>query len=241
MIGIISAMEIEAERIKGAVQGAKTRTISGIEFVSGKLCAQDVVVAVCGIGKVFAAICAQVMILEYKPDIILNTGVAGALSSTLSIGDIAIAESVVQHDMDTSPLGDPPGFLSGIDCVELPCSEMIADMFVRICSGIKGIRCETGVIASGDQFIGSAERKKQIRKAFHAIAVEMEGAAIGQVCHINNVGFGVLRAISDTADDSSHMEYTSFLKLAATTSCLMVERFLLEWNQESYRADVARR
>lgn len=231
MIGIISAMEIEAERLKKAIQRAKKTKISGIEFVSGELCSQDVVVAVCGIGKVFAAVCAQTMILHYHPDIIVNTGVAGALSSTLSIGDIAVADRVVQHDMDTSPLGDPPGLLSGIGRVQLPCSEMISDMLFRICSEIQGIKCEMGIVASGDQFVNSAERKQYIYDTFEAIAVEMEGAAIGQVCYVNGVSFGVLRAISDAADDSSHIEFSDFIKLASATSCLVLERFLLEWKK----------
>lgn len=226
MIGLICAMEVEAARLKEAMQNSKTQHISGIEYVEGRLFGQDAVVAVCGVGKVFAAICAQTMLLRYQPDIILNTGVAGTLSDKLRIGDIVIANNVVQHDMDTSPLGDPPGSISGINRVYFPCSEpIIRDMQASI-QGLPGLRCEVGVIASGDQFICDAEKKRTISNTFGAIACEMEGAAIGQVCYVNQVDFCVLRAISDGADETSHMDFMEFVAIAAKNSCILLEAFL---------------
>ena len=121
MIGLIGAMEVEITSLRDAITEKVSRTISGVEFVSGKIDGQEVVTAVCGIGKVFAAVCAEAMILSYQPDLIINTGVGGSLSSDLSIGDVAVAKDVVQHDMDTTPLGDPPGYISGLGQVYLPC------------------------------------------------------------------------------------------------------------------------
>ena len=214
MIGIIAAMDVEMKSLRSFMTDTKTETVSGITFVSGTLEGKLVVTAVCGIGKVFAAMCAQTMILRYQPECIVNTGVAGALSDKLSIGSVAISSAVVQHDMDTSALGDPLGLISGVNKVQLPADSDLCGQ-LSACATVLGIRTETGVIASGDQFISSAERKDAIIKTFGAIACEMEGAAIGQVCYVNRVPFCVLRAISDSADGSSHMDYPTFVGMAA--------------------------
>ncbi len=225
MIGIIAAMNVEMESLRSYIENPVTETVSGITFVSGMLEGKEVVTAVCGIGKVFAAMCAQTMILRYKPDCIVNTGVAGTLTDKLTIGSIAVSSAVVQHDMDTSALGDPVGMISGINKVLLPASGDLCDQ-LSACATVLGIRTETGVIASGDQFISSSEKKDAIVKTFGAIACEMEGAAIGQVCYVNRVPFCVLRAISDSADGSSHMDYPTFVGMAAEQSVKLLRTFL---------------
>jgi len=225
MIGIIAAMNVEMESLRSHMKNTETEIISGIRFVRGTLEGKEVVTAVCGIGKVFAALCAQTMILRYQPACIINTGVAGTLSDELSIGSIAVSSAVVQHDMDTSPLGDPVGLISGINKVELPADRLLAGKLTD-CAKDMGIRTAAGVIASGDQFVASAERKAFIVENFHAIACEMEGAAIGQVCYVNEVPFCILRAISDSADGSSHMDYPTFVKMAAEQSVNLLRRFL---------------
>lgn len=165
MIGIIAAMNVEMESLRSYIQNPVTETISGITFVSGTLDGSEVVTAVCGIGKVFAAMCAQTMILRYKPDCIVNTGVAGTLTDKLEIGSIAVSSAVVQHDMDTSALGDPVGMISGINKVLIPADQDLCDQ-LSACATVLGIRTQTGVIASGDQFISSFERKNAIVKTF---------------------------------------------------------------------------
>jgi adenosylhomocysteine nucleosidase len=217
MIGIIGAMDVEVENIRSLLQNKTVRTVSGIDFTCGTLFDKEVVIAKCGIGKVFAAVCAQTMILEYKPDCIINTGVAGSLSTSLSICDVAVSAKVVQHDMDTSPIGDPVGLLSGINIVEIPADSRLASLAEQVIRE-QGINTRSGIIASGDQFIASKAQKDAILKNFDAIACEMEGASIGHVAYINSVPFVVLRAISDTADNSSHMDYPSFLKKASENS-----------------------
>ena len=225
IIGIIAAMDSEIAAIKEAMTDKTHETVSGIEFVKGKLCGKNAVVAKCGIGKVFAAICAQTMILKYSPALVINTGVGGSLSEKLGIGDIAVATDVVQHDMDTSPLGDPVGLVSGINIVHFP-ADIVAVEFISAAAKSLGINSVQGTIASGDQFIASREKKNCIKDNFDAIACEMEGAAIGHVCYVNNTPFAVIRAISDTADDSSHMDYGEFLKLAAERSFKVVTKFV---------------
>ncbi len=226
MLGIIGAMDIEVAGIKKIMENTKCEKISGIEFVSGKISNKDVVVAKCGPGKVNAALCAQAMILKYNPSEVINTGVGGGLSEELSIADIAVATDVVQHDCDTSPLGDPLGYISEIGLVEIPCSKKIANSLLTIASSIANTKTLAGTIATGDQFIGNAEKKKYIKETFNAISCEMEGGAIGHVCYANGVDFGVLRAISDNADGNSDMDYPQFAKTAAEKSIYIIKKYI---------------
>ena len=218
LIGIIGAMDIEVNEIISAMTDKEEKSISSVKFVKGKLFGKDVVVAKCGIGKVFAAICAQTMILEYKPDAIINTGVAGGLSKELNICDVAIADKVVQHDMDTTPLGDPKGFISGLNIVEIPADKKICTLLRECAANCENTKVITGTIASGDQFLNSSEVKEKIVSSFGAIAGEMEGASIGHVAYANNVPFCVLRVISDNADGESDMDFPQFCNLAAEKS-----------------------
>jgi len=225
MIGIIAAMNVEMQALRSHIKNPVSETISGIEFVRGTIASREVVTAVCGIGKVFAAMCAQTMILRYHPECVINTGVAGTLTDKLTIGSIAVSSGVVQHDMDTSALGDPKGLISGINKVELPADEALGAK-LSACAQQLGIATVTGPIASGDQFISSGEKKAFITETFGAIACEMEGAAVGHVCYVNGVPFCILRAISDSADGSSHMDYPTFVGIAADQSVRLMLSFL---------------
>ena len=229
MIGIIGAMGIEIRALSDMLENRESKTISGIEFLRGTIYGKDVVLAVCGIGKVFAAICAQTMILNYAPDIMINTGVAGTLTNKLSIGDIAVSKDVVQHDMDTTALGDAPGLLSGINIVKIPADEKTVSALETIIER-KGINHLRGTIASGDQFLASHDVKRRIVETFSAIAGEMEGASIGHVCFVNQVPFCVLRAISDCADGSGAENYFEFLEKAAQTAVSVMDEFLKEYS-----------
>ena len=224
-VGIICAMEKEAEGIISAMKDVYTETVSGISFNIGKIGSRDCVVSVCGIGKVFAALCAQTMIIKYSPSLIINSGVAGGLSPELKICDIAIAQALVQHDMDTSALGDPKGLISGINMIELPCDHDTASLLGK-CAEDEGIHTVSGIIASGDRFISEEKDKEFIKGTFGAIACEMEGAAVGQVCYVNAVPCCVMRAISDGGDDNAKMDYPTFAKAAAEQAIKVILRFL---------------
>ena len=217
MIGIIGAMRIEVEALKEAMKNVTVETVSGVEFIRGTLCGKEVVVAQCGIGKVFAAICAQTMILKYKPTCVINTGVAGTLTSELGILNLAISTAVVQHDMDTSAIGDPVGLISGINKVELPASKPLCDRLAEAADRM-GLKHREGVIASGDLFVNDPTKKAWITETFGAIACEMEGAAVGHVCYVNGVDFAILRAISDNASGEADMEYPEMAAKAAKLS-----------------------
>lgn len=226
MIGIIGAMDIETDGIKQLIENCSTETISGIKFFSGEICGKDVVAAKCGAGKVNAALCAEAMILKYHPECIINSGVAGGLSKKLNVTDIAIAENVVQHDCDTTPFGEPLGFLSHINTVKIPCSEKIVKTLYDAAQKLDNTTVVCGTIATGDQFINCNEKKQKIIKNFDAVSTEMEGGAIGHVCYANGVDFGVLRAISDNADGSSHMDYREFMIAAADKSIRIIKYFI---------------
>lgn len=224
-IGIIGAMKIEVEKLCSMAENVKKEKVGGIEFNVGNLCGHQVIIAVCGVGKVFAAMCAQAMILNYSPDAIINTGVAGALASELRVGDVAVAENVVQHDMDTSPIGDPVGLISGINMVQIPADEKISSSLKKTAADL-GMTCLSGTIASGDQFIADKTKKAYIKDTFSAIACEMEGAAIGQVCYVNGTPFGILRSISDNGDESAGMSYDKFIGVAVENSVKILTEFL---------------
>ncbi len=213
MIGIICAMDVEAESFKSLMVDVTKKTISGTDFICGNLWGKKTVLAVSGVGKVNAAICAEAMILNFSPSFIINSGVAGGLEPSLKICDIVVATNVVQHDMDTSPLGDPVGFISGIDIVKIPCDQKISGA-LKTAADEANIKCLLGTIASGDQFINNNERRNFIFDTFGAFACEMESAAIGHVCYKNAVPFCAIRSISDNADCDSPLSYNEFVKIA---------------------------
>ena len=223
LIGVIGAMDVEVEGLLSSMDNASVKEISGVKFYSGKINDTSVVVAKCGIGKVFAAICAQTMILEYHPDVIINSGVAGTLTNELGILDVAIAKSVVQHDMDTSAIGDPKGLISGINVIYIDANEYVFKSLKNACDELE-CRYKIGTIASGDKFIAQNSDKEFIKNEFGAIACEMEGASIGHVCYVNNVPFGIIRAISD--GEGAEMDYMTFAPLAAKQSVEIVKKFI---------------
>ena len=227
LIGIIGAMQTEIDDLRAQMQDVTVQTIAGKEFVLGTWEGRPIVAAVSGIGKVFSAMCTQTMILHFSPSLILNVGVSGSLSPTLSIGDIAVADNVVQHDMDTTPIGDPPGFLSGIDRVYLPCTPSYVQLLERAADAL-GLHHETGVIASGDIFVHTTAQKNRIQEQFHAISCEMEGGSIGTVCFVNGVDFCVLRAISDGGNEDAAEDYTASLRKASLAAQNVLYAFLRE-------------
>ena len=224
MIGIIGAMAVEVDKFKEQMIGVSIEEVSGIEFVCGTLWGHPVVVAVSGVGKVNAAVCAQAMIMRYEPRFIINSGVAGGIDSTLRICDTVVATAVIQHDMDTSPLGDPIGFISGLNLVDIPTDKDLTEK-LQAAAEVSGIHSILGKIVSGDQFINSREKKEYLKQTFDAAACEMESAAIGHVCFKNGVPFIILRSISDNADDSSHISYTDFVQEAANNLEKVVKAF----------------
>jgi len=220
VVGIIGAMEIEIKNLLKHMSDATVETISGVDYNTGNIGKIRIIAAVCGIGKVNSAMCAQTMCIKYSPDYLINIGVAGNLSKDLKVGDLVAAASVVQHDIDSSQLGFPLGLIPSVNAINIKCSEKL----ISILSGFDDVK--HGVIATGDQFVWKKETKDFISNNYQAIAAEMEGGSIGQVCYLNNIDFVVIRCISDNADDDSDMDFEKYLTETAQKSINLVLRLL---------------
>ena len=218
-LGIIGAMQIEIENLKPSIEKQRFSTISGVDFIEGQIDGVDIVNAVSGIGKVFAAICTEIMILHFGVDHVINIGVAGSLVKDLKVLDVAVAESAVQHDMNTSAIGDPIGLVSGINIINFMADKALNDKVISVLSD-KGIYYQTGVIASGDLFVDTEKQRQGIRQKFDAIAADMEGGSIAHTCYVNNVPFTLIRSISDA--EGSAMDYNTFAGKAAEQSISIV-------------------
>ncbi len=229
MTGIIGAMDIEVNGIIEEMTNTKTEVISGTRFTVGELGGSECVIAKCGIGKVNAAMTAQTMILRYKPDRIVNTGIGGSTSLHTHIGWVVIGKNAVQHDMDTTIIGDEPGtlFLPEENIVYLPCDEKMVQDLEKACDAAGEKNHIVGTIATGDQFIGGNERRLSLNERFGALACEMEGGSIGQVCYINKVPFTILRSISDSmSSEDDSVEYSTFSREAANRSIRIINEYI---------------
>ena len=157
------------------------------------------------------------MIIKFSPSLLVNTGVGGALASGISVCDVVVADKLVQHDMDTSPLGDPKGLVSGINVIYFETDKHAVDTVKQACSDLD-INYHVGTIASGDVFVSTSAQKSAIKAEFDASVCEMEGAAIAHVAYVNRTPCCVIRAVSDSADEGSSMDYMQFLPIAAANS-----------------------
>ena len=202
MIGIICALKIEVEGLKALMEEAVATHKAGLEFVSGKIFDKDVVLLECGVGKVNAAVGTQVMIDLFKPDVLINSGIAGSLSKHLTVGDIVISTDCVEHDINCTELGEPRGQINftGESIIGIPADEEVSKKLAGCCKDL-GSHVLMGRIATGDIFITYKSKRDFIAFEFGALCCEMQGGAVGHVCAANGVPFAVLRSISDGGDD----------------------------------------
>ena len=213
-LGIIGAMEEEVETLVATLQDRKEMSRAGSVFYEGKLEDLDVVVVRCGIGKVNAAICAQILCSEFAVTHLVNTGIAGSLDPQLDIGDLVVSRDGMYHDFDTTVFGYPMGQVPGSP-VRYEADKALAELAFRAAESVNPGHTKLGGIASGDQFISGKEQKEKIISVTGAACTEMEGAAIAHTAWRNGVPFVILRAISDKADDSAEMDYPTFERIAA--------------------------
>ena len=223
MIGIIGAMEEEVNQLKAAMEEVSVETKASMEFCKGSLSGRDVVVVRSGIGKVNAAICAQILADSYQVDAIINTGIAGSLQVQIDIGDIVLSTDTLQHDMDAEAFGYPAGQIPRMDTLAFKADERLLECAEECCRRVNpDIKTFRGRILSGDQFIADKQKKDWLLETFGGFCTEMEGAAIGQAAYLNGIPFLIVRAISDKADDSASMDYPEFeAKAIAHTVALM--------------------
>lgn len=225
MIGIIGAMQEEIEILKGNMQELQTEKIAHVEIYKGHLYDKDVVLMQSGIGKVNAAICATLLIQNYQPEMIINTGSAGGLGASLAVGDIVISQSVLHHDVVATAFGYELGQVPGMPARYLADEKLIE--YTQQAIEKNNLKAHIGLIVSGDSFIGSSEQKKAILTNFNeSLAVEMEAAAVAQTCHQFEVPFIITRAISDLANGEAEMSFEEFLKVACVSSSKIVKSLI---------------
>lgn len=219
MLGIIGAMEIEVNRIKEQMEDVSVTDKAGMSFFEGKWNGNDVVVVRSGIGKVNAAVCAQILADTFHADAIINTGIAGSLKNEINIGDIVLSTDAIQHDMDAQGFGYAPGVIPQMEVSDFQADEKLIELAKKCCAEVcPDIQVFTGRVVSGDQFISDKKKKEWLSSQFEGLCAEMEGAAIAQAAYLNHVPFLIIRAISDKADDSATMDYPEFEAMAAENS-----------------------
>jgi len=215
-IAIMGAMPEEVEPIVKKLDNLKKTVYAANTYYEGTYNGQEVVVAYSKIGKVFATLTATVLIEKFGCDTLLFSGVAGAISDELKIGDLIIADGLCQHDLDITAFGHPFGFVpEGEVCI--PTDVALRNIAKEVAKS-KGLTLKEGVIATGDQFVHNAERKNWIGLEFKADALEMEGASVAVVCSSLDVPFFILRAISDSADMDASFNFDEFLESSAKIS-----------------------
>ena len=228
-IGIIGAMELEVATLKKNMDTDQITKKAGMEFHEGNLKGMPVVVVQCGVGKVNAAMCVQILADLYDVTHIINTGVAGSLNPVLDIGDILVSKDAIQHDMDVTPLGYVKGQIPGLEQLAFTADEKLCKTAVEVCKKVNpDIHVTEGRVVSGDQFISSQEVKERIVTLFGAKCAEMEGAAIAHGAYLNQIPCVIVRAISDKADNSASMDYPAFEKKAIEHSIRLLEKLLPE-------------
>lgn len=223
MIGIIGAMQEEVSLLQEEMNVEATVEKAGMVFYKGELCGQKVVIVKSGIGKVNAALCAQILVDVFQVNRLINTGIAGSLDAGIDIGDMVISTDAVQHDMDASIFGDPVGQIPRMDTFSFPADENLVKLAKEVNEEENpDIHTFTGRIVSGDQFVSSAEVKERLVSNFNAMCTEMEGAAIAHAAYLNKVSCVIIRAISDKADNSAVMDYPEFERQAIVHSVRLV-------------------
>lgn len=225
---IVSAMHEELAAVLALMPDEHKRVAAGREFWLGHLHGQEVVAVLSRIGKVAAATTATVLIERFGVSRIVFTGVAGGLAAGVNVGDVVVADSFLQHDLDASPIF--PKYqvpLYGLDRFAAD-ADLSAQLARAAQLALPGVRLHRGLMLSGDRFVSTSVESRALQAALpQALAVEMEGAAIAQVCHDYAVPFAAVRTISDRADDQAHMDFTRFVReVASRHSAAIVRAFL---------------
>ena len=226
-IGIIGAMEEEVAILKEKMSEVTVLKKAGMEFLKGILGGQQVVVVRSGIGKVNAGICTQILADVFQVNAVINTGIAGSLKAEINIGDIVLSTDTMQHDVDAREFGYEIGQVPRMDTRTFPADNRLRETALQVCRKVNPeIQVFEGRVASGDQFVADKETKEKIIANTQAYCTEMEGAAIGQAAYLNGIPYLVIRAISDKADDSAHMDYPAFEKEAIRHTVNLVENMM---------------
>lgn len=224
MIGIIGAMDEEVAALKEAMEVTETVERASMSFVKGRLAGREVTVVRSGIGKVNAAVCAQILASEFHVDTLINTGIAGSLDARIDIGDMVISTDALHHDMDATSFGDPLGQVPRMDTLAFPADIRLIRLAAEAnAEANPDIHTFTGRVVSGDMFVASDDVKAKLVRNFGGLCAEMEGAAIAHTAYLNKISYVIIRAISDKADGSATEDYPTFEKKAIEHSVRLVK------------------
>ena len=213
-VAVVGAMREEVARLHDALEEPRAVHRGPLTFYAGRLEGVDVLLARCGIGKVNAAVTAQTLLLEGARSLVF-TGVAGALSPELRVGDVVVSTDAVQHDVDVGPLGYAPGEVPGSG-LAWEADAALREAATAAAEEVTDVRVFAGRVASADRFVADPAVAADLRRRFGAACAEMEGAAVAQVCARWEVPFVIVRSISDTADHAAGVDFRSFTELAAS-------------------------
>jgi len=220
-LGIIGAMDVEVALLKEKMENTVTATHAASVYCEGTLEGVPAVVVQCGVGKVNAAMCAQILISVYGVTHLVNTGIAGSLCADLDIGDLVISKDAMYHDFDCVHFGYEMGRVPGMDTVAFPADGILAKFAFVAAESVNPGHTKSGRVASGDLFVAEKATKEAIIAKTGAVCTEMEGAAIAHTAYRNGVPFVIIRAISDKADNSAEMDYPVFEAIAARRCALV--------------------
>ena len=228
-IGIIAAMQEEMNEIKKIMNNVQEKTIYELKFYEGTINNKNIVLVESGVGKVNAARTTQVLIDNYKIDAVINVGSAGSANHELQIGDIVIGKTLVQHDFDITAFGHPKGYISNVG-ERINSDENLIKSMEQTIENLKNkeFKIKIGTIASGDIFCTEPRMKEKIRDKFNADAIEMEGAAIAQVCKLDNVLVLVIRSISDSPNGNNNITFDQYLETASKRCAEILNQFFNE-------------
>lgn len=226
--GIIAAMNEEMQEIEKIMEEKQIQEIYELNFIKGKINNTQVVLVEAGVGKVNAARTTQILIDNFNVDAIINVGSAGSSNDELDIGDIVIGNKIVQHDFDITAFGHPKGYISNVGQY-LEGDNLLIEKMQATISNMQDsdFKIKIGTIASGDIFCTELKMKEKIRNKFNADAIEMEGAAIAQVCKLDNIPFLVIRSISDKPDGNNNITFDKFLEKASKRCATIIKKILV--------------
>ena len=226
--GIIAAMKEEMQEIKNIMSDIQEKQIYELIILTGKIKNADIVLVECGVGKVNAARVTQILIDNFKEiDVIINVGSSASANEELEIGDIVIGERLVQHDFDITAFGHKKGYISNVGENIQSNPELIKKM-KNVILRIPNFNCKAkiGTIVSGDIFCTNVNMKNEIREQFNADAIDMESAAIAQVCYLDSKPFIIIRSISDKPNGNNEITFEEFLGLASKRCAMILEKFI---------------
>jgi adenosylhomocysteine nucleosidase len=226
VIGLIGAMDEEVAVIKAWMTEIREESIAGCDFFIGRFEGKDVVLLKSGIGKVNAAVSTTLLLSKFHPDYVINIGSAGGYDPELNVGDVVISDQVVHHDVDVTAFGYTMGQVPNMPATYIA-EQYLVDKAKMAVAAVTQVQAKVGLIGTGDSFMNDPVRVENVRATFPSlVAVEMEAAAVAQVCFKFGTPFVVVRSLSDIAGKESSQSFEEYLKVAAENSSLMIQEML---------------